>query len=117
MVINKDPPGLRSVEPRQQADERRLARTGWSHDRHDAAGGDVEADVLQCSFSSAVAERNVIETHVPLNWREIRGIGRILDLRYGVEQLERHPQARELLLKCADRVADLFQWLVHRRDV
>ena len=45
------------------------------------------------------------------------GVRRLLHHRLGVEDVERHPQTDEVVLECADRVADGLQRLVDGGDV
>src|SRR5438552_4087667 len=62
--VEQDPPLMRVIETRKQADERRLAGTGWTNNRNDLARLGFEADLLQRINTAGVAEADALEPHV-----------------------------------------------------
>ena len=46
-AVNRDPPSLNVVEPKQQIDQRRLAGAGRADDAHAFTGSNFEADVSE----------------------------------------------------------------------
>src|SRR5207249_3177933 len=108
-AVEMDRPGLRVEEARDQADERRLARSRRADDRDALAGPDVEADVFEGAFASLVVEVDVLEPDRAGGCAHPDSAGGVLDGRLPAEQPERLAERDELVLQRAEGPADLLE--------
>ena len=60
-AVDEDPPAADVVEPQQQVDDRRLARSGGADDADALARLDTERDVAQHAVLAVVREPDVLE--------------------------------------------------------
>ena len=105
-AVDQDCPGRHVVEPRQQVDQRRLARAAQPDDRDHLTGRDREGHIAQHEFAGAsvsgiilVGKADVAELD-RLPERRQRGRARPLgDLRMRVEHLEDALRRRDRLLQ------------------
>ncbi len=93
-AVDQQPPGVRVEKPRHQAHQRALARAGRAQDRHAAARGHVEVDVVQHRrLRPGVAEAHALETHRARQHLALGRAGLVRHRHRRVEDLE-HPSRR-----------------------
>jgi hypothetical protein len=105
------------VEPRQQVDERRLARPARAHDRDHLARPRLEADVAERRpVAVRVAEAHLAVLDARFHARQgLRVVG-LLDLLVGVEDLEDPGPAGERRLERGVHAGQALHRRVHRKE-
>ena len=91
-AVEQHPAAGHVVEARDQTGDRRLAAAGGADEGDRRAGGDVEVEAVEHGVGEPlrVAERHVVEPHVPAPGRQRRGVGDIDHPRLGGEHVV-HP--------------------------
>jgi hypothetical protein len=92
-AVDRDPPGARVVEAREQLRDGRLARPGVAHQRHCRPGGNVEVEVVEDVGQLAVAEADVVEVDVTVDVPELARVRGVDDVRLLVQH-DRDPVER-----------------------
>ena len=115
--VEEHTPALRIVETRDQVHQRGLPGAGRPHDGDDLAGLHVERDVGQRAAAAGVFEVHALESHGAGGPADGLGMRRFLHHRLGIEDVERHAQTDQVVLKRTHRVADGLERFVDRRDV
>ena len=108
---------LRIVEARDEVHQRRLARTGRSDDGDHLTRLHVERDAGQRVGAAGIFEMHALEPDRAGCTPEGLGLRRLLHHRLGVENVEGHPQADQVVLERADHVADGLQRFVDGGDI
>src|SRR5207253_3875679 len=93
--VDEDAPPLRVEEARDQADERRLARSRVADDRDDLSGRGVEVDVVEDGAALHVRELDSFELHATAERGSVSCTRRIRDVLLRVEDLGDAFPARE----------------------
>ena len=109
MPSMRDLPVLDLVEAGQQVDDGGLAGPGWAHQGDGLPGSGFQGHVLDDRGARLVAEADVLEAHMPLSRLQRQGIGSILDLRRGVDDLEDPLRAGQRRLDGVVHVGKLLQ--------
>ena len=117
LAVEDDAAGRRAVEPRNQADERRLAGAGQANERNHLARLRRECDVLQDARAVRIGERDVLEANVS---SDVDGVNRIRIIHRFGHQREHRPHTlgsgnRALQLPC--RVCDRGKRPVYRSEI
>ena len=97
-AVDRDAPGLRLVQARDEVAERRLAGAGRADERGARARGDDEVDVVQRPRRAlVVAEADALEAHLAehLLGAQLDGVGGLDDVDRQVEVLEDAVEERE----------------------
>ncbi len=85
--VDLDRTGVNVVEPRQQQPDRRLARARATDERDGFTRGNVQREVAQHRLGRGISERDVVEVdRTPLDVQHL-GVGLVLHVRCGVEQV------------------------------
>jgi hypothetical protein len=107
--VDRDPPPLRVVEPRQQVDERALARPGRPDERDDGPALHLERDVLDHRPVRVVPERHAVELHRAGAGRELAGVRPFRHGRWGHQHLVQPPGRHDRVLVLLVDLRDLLQ--------
>ena len=98
MAVEEDAPALWIVEARNEIHQRGLARAGRSHDGDDLPRFHVERDVGQRAGAAGVFEIHALDSDGAGRPADGYGVRCFLYHRFGFEDVERHPQADQVVL-------------------
>ena len=107
----------RVIEPRDQADERRLAGAGQADQGHHLAGSCIEGDVVENLGAVRVGEADTLEPDVAFHGVGVDRSGRVDGFRDHREHRAHAPGAGNRTLKLAGRVRDRRERPVHRAQI
>src|SRR5688572_12312648 len=88
MPIDADGASRDIVETQEQAEDRALARPGLAHKGDALTWLNIEAEVLEHLNAFDIGEADVLVCDAALDLRQLDGVRCVLDLFFGIENLE-----------------------------
>ena len=94
MSVEEDAPTIRVVEAGEKPCNRALSRSGCTDERERLAGSDFQVETIEDRCIALVSEADCFESHGAADRRrELGGMARLTQLRFGLEDLA-DPRAR-----------------------
>ena len=117
LAVDRDLAAQRVVEPRDEADERRLAGAGVADERRALARFDDEVDVLEHQAVRLIAERDVRELDAALEARRALGVGAFANLAVDRQQLADALEAHRRHRQRVAHLREILHRLVHLVEI